>query len=335
MKLIHKKVYRGIPLFLCVLLTFASASTLATEETEIDSVSDFIRHMVTTHGFEPHTLKILFTKTKVNKSILKTIQSPYEAKPWHEYRHLFVTQSRIRRGVEFWQNNNTILSETFSKYGVPAELIVAIIGVETQYGGYTGSYQVLDALFTLAFNYSKRSKFFRSELEHFLLLCREERIEPTAPKGSYAGAMGIPQFMPSSFRHYAVDNDNDNQRDIWNNYSDAIASVANYFVRHGWKRGEPIIFSSAVKGSQYKAIAENGLAPNYTGDQLRRYNIRIPNSMDSQIKARLFEFEEPKGYSYWLGLHNFYVITRYNHSAHYAMAVYQLAQAIVEQRNRS
>ena len=185
-------------------------------------------------------LMSLFQSVEIKEDILKRISSPAEGLPWYKYRKIFMTEARINGGVKFWRENEPALTAVEKQTGVPAEIIIAIIGVETLYGQKTGNYRVIDALSTLAFAYPPRSKFFLSELENFLLLCRDEHINPLEPTGSYAGAMGMPQFMPSSFRTYAVDFDNDNHRDIWHNKSDVIASVANYFVKHQWQTGQAI-----------------------------------------------------------------------------------------------
>lgn len=241
-----------------------------------------------------------------------------------------MTEARIEGGVKFMQDNASALAVTQQKYGVPPEIITAIIGVETSYGKNTGSYRVIDALSTLAFNYPKRSPFFTGELENFLLLCREEHIDPLQPTGSYAGAMGIPQFMPSSFRSYAADFEGDYHRDIWNNPADAIASVGNYFYKHHWQRGQPVAFQAAVQGNAYRKALGGDLKPDRTIVQLKALNVESIETASPNQKAKLLAFELEQGEELWLGLDNFYVITRYNHSPLYAMAVYQLSRAIAE-----
>ncbi|NOQ64962.1 MAG: lytic murein transglycosylase B, partial [Methyloprofundus sp.] len=192
----------------------------------------------------------------------------------------------------------------------------------------TGGHRVIDALATLGFDYPKRSKFFISELENFLLLCREENMNPLEPVGSYAGAMGVPQFMPSSYRHYAADFEGDGKRDIWNNPADAIASVANYFAMHHWKAGKNITFPVTTIGEQYKKALKKGLKPDYTAAQLRSYQVTIPAAVANTEKVKLLSFEQENSKDLWVGLDNFYVITRYNHSPLYAMAVFQLSEVI-------
>jgi membrane-bound lytic murein transglycosylase B len=223
------------------------------------------------------------------------------------------------------------LKQAQERYGVPPHIITAIIGVETQYGKNTGSYAVIEALRTLAFGYPRRSKFFRSELEQYLLMAREEELEPLTPKGSYAGAMGMPQFMPSSFRKYAVDFDDNGKRDLWNSPADVIGSVGNYLMRHGWKAGEPVAFKLDQRPSGIPPGNRRGQKPNISMSKFSKSGATLPAEVSAMEKAALLEYKQKNKRDYWLGLHNFYVITRYNHSNLYAMAVYQLAQAINQQ----
>ncbi|MEY3880460.1 MAG: lytic murein transglycosylase, partial [Pseudomonadota bacterium] len=239
--------------------------------------------------------------------------------------------------VKFWQENDAALTAVEKQTGVPAEIIIAIIGVETSYGKKTGNYRVIDALSTLAFAYPPRSQFFLSELESFLLLCREEQMSPLMPVGSYAGAMGVPQFMPSSYINYATDFDNDGHRDIWHNNNDVIASVANYFVKHQWQIGQPIVIPVKAIDEKYKAALTKELKPDLRVEQLELLNLIIsrPLPLNTKIKLLAFEqkaFGQKSGEELWVGLDNFYVITRYNHSPLYAMAVYQLSQAILNKK---
>ena len=213
--------------------------------------------MVTKHQFDESELDDLFETVEIKQDILKRIASPSEGLPWYKYRKIFLTEARIDAGVQFWRDNAPALAAAEQQYGVPAEIIVAIIGVETLFGKNTGNHRVIDALSTLAFAYPPRSKFFLGELENFLLLCRDEHINPADPVGSYAGAMGMPQFMPSSFRTYAVDFDNDNRRDIWHNNSDVIASVANYFAKHHWQTGQAIAVPVTAKDKNYEPVLNN------------------------------------------------------------------------------
>ncbi|MEN8259301.1 MAG: lytic murein transglycosylase B [Pseudomonadota bacterium] len=303
-------------------------------DTRHGNVAKFIDQMVAKHKFNRRSLNTLFSTAETQHSILKAISKPAEAMPWYKYRRIFLTESRIDGGVKFWRDNKRTLAAVENRYGVPPEVIVAIIGVETRYGANTGSYRVIDALSTLGFEYPKRATFFRKELEAFLLLCRDEGINPATPKGSYAGAMGFPQFMPSSFRAYAADFDGDKRRDIWSNHSDAIASVANYFAVHGWKPGQAVTFPVNVKGNKVNAILDNDLKPKFTAARIAKYGVTIPRAVAPAAKAKLIKLDNITGPDYWLALHNFYVITRYNHSPLYAMAVYQLSREILE-KNKS
>ena len=308
-------------------LTFTTNAQAVTDNPDDLSVQ-FVERMVSKHGFDRKTVSQLLTQSRLQRSILKAMSSPAEGKDWYQYRPIFLTQSRIRKGVSFWRTHEAVLAATAKKYGVPAEIIIAIIGVETFYGGNTGKYRVLDALTTLGFHYPKRGKFFRSELEQFLLLCREESMNPLKPKGSYAGAMGLPQFISSSYRNFAADFEGDNKRDIWKNPADAIASVANYFVEHRWKTGQAVAYPVSVQGHQFKKILSKNLKPGHSLTELQALGVQVPTTLNSNTQAKLLEFKLKKGSEYWLGLDNFYVITRYNHSPMYAMAVYQLSQAI-------
>ena len=246
-----------------------------------------------------------------------------------------MTDARIDAGTGFWQQNESTLAEIERQTGVPAAIVVAIIGVETFYGKNTGSYRVIDALSTLGFDYPKRSPFFLSELEHFLLLCRDQNISPLTPTGSYAGAMGMPQFMPSSYRTYAADFDGDRHSDIWNNPADVIASVANYFAKHHWQPGQDIAFQVNARGENYKSALGGDLKPDLTIAELKSLQVASPARLKPHQKAKLLAFEQEQGSDLWLALDNFYVITRYNHSPLYAMAVYQLSQAIADKKASS
>jgi membrane-bound lytic murein transglycosylase B len=298
-----------------------------------NAINTFIGQMRTNHDFKKTDLERWFDSVEIKESILKAISKPAEGMPWHKYRKIFITDSRIEGGVKFWKENEDALNKTSEQYGVPPEIIVAIIGVETLYGKHTGTYRVIDALSTLGFNYPKRSKFFLRELESFLLLCRSEKMNPLEPTGSYAGAMGLPQFMPSSYIAYAADFEGDEKRDIWKNSADAIASVGNYFAKHRWKKDQPVVFPVTAQGSQYKKLLSPGLKPDTTIAEIQKLKITLVDPLPAETKVKLLEFEQPDTTDLWLGLNNFYVITRYNRSPLYAMAVYQLSQAIFGQKN--
>lgn len=317
---------------LVALSLLAISPVAAGNLTQRDEIKNFVDDMVTRHQFNGPLLKKVFNKVNLQPSIIEAMTRPAEGKPWYQYRPIFLTQSRITGGIKFWDQHAEILARAEKKYGVPPEIIIAIIGVETRYGRHTGNYRVMDALSTLAFDYPPRSRFFKSELEHFLLMAREEQIDPLELKGSYAGAMGQPQFIASSFRSYAVDFDGDGRRDLWDNTEDVIGSVANYFKRHGWKKGEAITTRVSIKGKNYKKLLNKGLEPDSTLAEFRKHGIEVAKQYKNPLKARLLEFETEDNAEYWAGLKNFYVITRYNHSALYAMAVYQLSEEIRQQR---
>ena len=270
----------------------------------------------------------LLDQAERKQSILDAISRPAEkTKPWYDYRKIFLTDKRAREGVAFAQQNAETLAKVSDQTGVPASVITAIIGVETFYGRITGSYRVIDALATLAFDYPQRSPFFTRELQNFLVLAYESGKDPLALKGSYAGAMGYGQFMPSSYRAYAVDYDGDGVADIWTNADDAIASVANYFLRHGWEPGAPVIVPANYDGDSSEIFA-GGLKPEKTVGELAEEGFAPRSATDISLVATPLRLEGSEGYEYWLCLENFYVITRYNHSAMYALSVWQLSQEI-------
>ena len=317
------------------MLLFALCGAVSAETLSVMSkpeLRSFLDEMVSRHNFQRTDLAALFSQAALRPDIIEAISRPAEAKPWYEYRDIFLTRGRIEAGVEFWDEHAVDLARAEKTYGVPAEIIVAIIGVETRYGKNTGSYRVLDALATLAFDYPPRSDFFRKELEQYLLLTREEKIPPLSLTGSYAGAMGLPQFIPSSFRSYAVDFDGDGRRDLWSNASDAIGSVAHYFNEHGWQAGKAVASRAEVSGERYPSLLENDLKPALSMAQLREQGVRASDPVPMDALGSLLQFETESGMEYWVGLQNFYVITRYNHSALYAMAVYQLSQQISAKR---
>ena len=300
------------------------------------SQAEFISLMEKKYGFNTSKLKKLFEQATVSQSILDAISKPAEKKlPWYKYRDIFIREKRIQEGVEFREKNLDKLQQAEKRFGVPAEIITAIIGVETFYGRNKGNYRVVDALNTLAFYYPKRAAFFRSELEQFLLLTREQGFDPLSLKGSYAGAMGMPQFISSSYRHYAIDFNNDNVIDIWDNPDDVIGSVANYFVEHGWEKGKPIIAKVSVSGDNYKKVLGGGLEPDIEVSRLGDLGIITSDKFESNEKLKLLEYEFKNRNEYWLAHKNFYVITRYNHSELYAMAVFQLATEIKKRLTRT
>ena len=310
-----------------VLLSIFTLAIFADYESR-DSVKDFINELAVEDGFNREQLAEIFEQVEKKQRIIDLISRPAEkAKPWHEYREIFVTAPRIAAGVEFWEENEAALNRAGSKFGIPIEIIVAVIGVETNYGRNKGSFRVMDALSTLAFDYPPRARFFRSELRELLLLAREENKDPLELIGSYAGAMGYGQFIPSSFRAYAIDFDGDGTRDIWSSQTDAIGSVANYFSRHGWDGESPITVPVTVTDERADQLANQGLKPKRSIAELRKAGMEHVSLPDQTLGA-LFRLEGRDGWEYWLGLHDFYVVTRYNHSHMYALAVVQLSEAV-------
>ncbi|MFV0456455.1 MAG: lytic murein transglycosylase B [Pseudomonas sp.] len=285
------------------------------------------------YGFAGEQVVELLKQAERKQVILDAISRPAErVKPWKEYRPIFITDSRIAQGVDFWRQNEAALSRAEAEYGVPAEVIVAIIGVETFYGRNTGNYRVIDALATLGFDYPPRQPFFRQQLREFLVLAREEQVDPLTLKGSYAGAMGLPQFMPSSFRAYAVDFDDDGHIDIWNNPVDAIGSAANYFKQHGWTAGEPVVVRASISGDAFEQGLTVGLEPVMNATQMRDLGWQSEATIPDDTAVTAFRLEGAEGDEFWLGLPNFYVITRYNRSVMYAMAVHQLSEELAQAR---
>jgi membrane-bound lytic murein transglycosylase B len=310
-----------------ILLLFASP-THAVDLGRPD-VEAFIDTMVKQHDYDRDTLLDILGEAEKKQSVLDAISRPAEGTlTWAEYRPIFITQERIKAGARFWRDNRSELEDIEQRTGVPIEMLVGIIGVETYYGRITGGYRVLDALTTLAFYYPPRSKFFRRELEQFLLLIREEDMDPVDAFGSYAGAMGRPQFMPSSFRAYAVDSTGDGKRDIWNNWKDVAGSVANYFNAHGWRTGEEIAVQATIGERWSGPFPKNILKAEDTVGSLSDMGVMFSTMKGNEAAAQLLTLEGDDGDEHWVGFHNFFVITRYNRSVMYALAVHQLGQEI-------
>lgn len=290
----------------------------------------FIDKMVAQHNFNKKQLLTLFAKVEKKQSILDAIARPAEkVKPWFEYRKIFITPDRIAQGVQFWQENQSVLAEVEKKYQVSAKMIVAIIGVETGYGRNTGKYRVIDALSTLAFDYPPRAEFFGKELEAFLLLTKKQNQDPLSLTGSYAGAMGYGQFMPSSVRNFAVDHNGDGVIDIWHNKTDAIASVANYFKMHGWQYKAPVFTQAKISAKFDEQLLNTKEKPNKSLNQLRTQGIGpISGDYPGTLMAEALSYQQENVLEYWLGFSNYYVITRYNRSQMYALAAWQLGEAI-------
>jgi membrane-bound lytic murein transglycosylase B len=323
---------KGILPALFLLVSSQAAFAFDTSRPEIKS---FIDRMVEEHSYDRAKLESVLTDAESKESILEAIARPAERTlEWHEYRDIFLKSERINAGADFWRENQAELERISKETGVSIEILVGIIGVETYFGRITGSYRVMDALATLAFDYPPRSRFFTSELEHFLLLVREENMEAADATGSYAGAMGRPQFMPSSYRAYAVDSTDDGKRDIWANWSDVIGSVANYFVRHGWVSDEPVVVSATL-GTQWQGeTPDNILKAEETVTSLSHQGVMFSTVLPGDAASQLLTLVGEDGEEYWVGFHNFFVITRYNRSVMYALAVHQLGQEIALEVNR-
>jgi membrane-bound lytic murein transglycosylase B len=286
-------------------------------------VNSFVSRMESAHGIPAEETRRILSRAEIQPPILEAMERPAEkVKPWHEYRQIFLTDQRISEGVAFWNNHREKLEGISAETGVPAEIIVGILGVETLYGRVTGRYRVIDALSTLAFEYPPRSAFFTSELEQFLLLSREQGIDPLTATGSYAGAMGGPQFISSSYRAYAVDASGDGRIDLWEDWTDIMGSVANYFTAHGWQSGERIV--ARIPGDIPNSELSDGLSLDRPASRLVDYGV----PPDGGDKVMVFALESEDGPEYWVGFKNFYVITRYNRSNMYAMAVYELGHAV-------
>jgi len=311
-----------------LVLSFAGG-TVAAEGLDVQSeIRPFIRELAVQDGLDAAATERILSHARILPRVLERIARPAEAMPWHAYRKLFLTPERIAGGVSFRDRNRALLERASREYGVDSAVITAIIGVETFYGRHQGRTRVLDALATLGFRYPRRGKFFRAELAQFLLLSQEERLDPLTLEGSYAGAMGLGQFIPSSYRRYAVDFDGDQQRDLIGNVADAIGSVANYLKVHGWQRGAAVAIPVTVSGDRYRVLLERGLAPHTPLARMAALGVHGDGLATDTRQAALIELAGAGGPEYWAGLRNFYVITRYNHSPLYAMTVWQLAQAI-------
>lgn len=299
------------------------------------AAEQFIDTMVSKHGFNRDQLHEILSQAKRLDYVLRLMdrQAPTGPAPtgpngaWLRYRNQFITPDNVQNGVAFWNQNQDALARAWQVYGVPPEIIVGIIGVETRWGRVLGKTRILDALATLSFNYPRRAQYFSSELETFLLMARDEQDDPLDLKGSFAGAMGYGQFMPSSYKQYAVDFNGDGHINLWDPV-DAIGSVANYFKQHGWVKGDQV----AVQAMGQAPGLDNGFKTNYSVSQLSAAGLTPTQSLGDHQQASLLRLDVGTSYQYWYGLPNFYTITRYNHSTHYAMAVWQLGEAVAAAR---
>ncbi|MFW5815963.1 MAG: lytic murein transglycosylase B [Wenzhouxiangella sp.] len=321
-----------MPRFLMIALWLLAASFAPTAQAEEPhpGADAFVERVLAEHGVDEKLVRAVLADARYQQSIIDAISRPAESRPWYQYRPIFLTETRIAGGVEFWRANARLLDEIEQRFGVPIEVVVAIVGVETNYGMNTGSFRVIDALATLGFYFPRRAEFFAAELGHFLALSAEEQLPLYEVRGSYAGAMGIGQFIPSSYRAYAVDFDGNGRRDLWRSLPDALGSVANYLAVHRWQAGAPIALPAT--GVPDDLDEDFPIRPRHSLDELAALGIEFdPAGLPGDTPATLIELEGADAPEYWIGLNNFYVITRYNRSPLYAMAVNQLAAAIREQ----
>jgi len=329
----YKLLFAGV-LALFILVFPASASDKVYVDLQQENVVEFIEDMVTTHDFDRDGLSAVLAKAEIKATVIKKISTPAERKlSWGEYRKIFITNERINAGATFWRENREMLERITLESGVPVEILVGILGVETYFGRITGKDRVIDALATLAFEYPPRATFFRKELMQFLILAREEELDPTEPLGSYAGAMGRPQFMPSSFRAYAVDSTGDGKRDIWDNWADASGSIASYFLAHGWRSREEVVAQASLGSNWSRAVPKptNTLKMTDTVESLSKKGVVFATDLCADSGGQLLTYEGDDGIEHWVGFHNFFVITKYNRSVMYALAVHQLGQQISSQ----
>ena len=312
----------------CVLVVLAVvvAPAMAVSLDQYPRLVELANRMAGTPGLNGEQIKGWFRDAAIKSKIINAMNRPAERLPWHRYQSLFVNSASISGGVQFMKHHAAALARAEQQYGVPTEIIVAIIGIETRYGKVLGNLRVLDSLVTLSMEYPRRSKFFSSELEHFLHLVSEQGLDPLSVKGSYAGAMGIPQFMPSSYREYAVDFDGDGRADLIHSVADAIGSVANYLAQHRWRSGEPIVTRVIDPPDELQAMTTRGLKAQTPVAKVSA--LGVPVSAGSGDKLGVMQFDGKMGTAYRLGHHNFFVITRYNHSQNYAMSVFELAEQV-------
>lgn len=321
----HKLILKLIIL----LLTLLSLPTYADSAfSNRPDVQKFIAYMIKKYHFNHDQLVSLFNTVHIHKRVMRNIKAPLEMHPWDEYRMVFVNPSHIRKGVEFWNKHEKALTQTEKKYGVPAGIIVATLGVETLYGKGKGEFPVIEALSTIAFSQSTRAHYFKSELENFLLLAREQGLNPRTLRGSYAGAIGYPQFMPSSYRLYAVSYSGQKHIDLSNNPEDAIASIGNYYHKHGWKENQRVAIPTVVEKNNYLSLIKKDPTTIKTPWQLKANGILPYFKIPANEKFNLIKLDSARRNEYWIGLTNFQVIKRYNSSNLYAMAVYQLSSYI-------
>lgn len=325
----------NIILFTLLIFCLQSFSKENTEQIKNPKIVNFINYMSDNYNYDRQLLTTIFIGFKHNQKIIDLMNRPLEAKPWDFYQKYFVTDERIKKGVSFWNNNKQSLKLAEKTYHIPAEIIIAIMGMETMYGKITGNHNVFNSLATLAFFYPRREKFFTKELAEFLLMCREENLDPTAIKGSYAGAMGKTQFMPSSFRNYAIDFAHHNKRDIFSNDTDAIGSIANYLYKNGWDPQKHIIAKAYGPNDKMEKMLSS-IKPKLLMKMLEKNSIKASFDIANNVKVSVIKFNtDDETQRWWIGLNNFYVITRYNTSKNYALAAVQLSDKIKQEYKKT
>jgi membrane-bound lytic murein transglycosylase B len=328
--MIAASIARSTSSFLLCLAAVVPAAAQVDSDAVTRARAAFIDNMVSKHDFDRAALSEILAGAQIDQRVLDAISRPAErVVPWYDYRKIFMNDTRIQGGVAFWREHADTIAAVADEHGVDPAMIVAIVGIESLFGQRMGTYRVLDSLSTLAFAYPRRASFFSSELESFLLMVREEGPQMLDVLGSYAGAMGAGQFIPSSFRAYAVDADGDGRRDLWQNWADVVASVANYFSVHGWRPGEAAFAPAARSAGAVDGEPENGLTLDSTVGALRTSGYEFETSLAPTAQARALKYEQTADdWEYWVGFHNYHVITRYNRSEKYALAAFELSQAI-------
>ncbi len=322
---------RVLWMILATVLSLSGSLTAYALDLERQDVREFVDDVVKRDHLDRAWVEKIISSAESKQAIIDTMKKPAEhVLQWHEYRKIFMTAERLKQGREFLSEHGPLLADVSTRTGVPAEIIAAIVGVETSYGRKTGHYRVLDALATLGFDYPPRAPFFRAELEQFLLMSREVGVDPFKATGSYAGAMGAPQFMPRSYRSFARDGDHDGKIDLWNNWRDIAESVAHYFVAHGWHRDEAVFINARLEDPDVEGLPGNKIDTLIALGELQRKGVMFDNPLGADDKGLFIALRDADAPFYLVGLHNFYVITKYNHSPMYALAVAELADALRE-----
>ncbi|MCL5261551.1 MAG: lytic murein transglycosylase B [Gammaproteobacteria bacterium] len=315
-----------------ILIAFFATNCFALDVKNNSELSEFIQKVSKDRQLSPIYLQHVFTQAKKCSECLQSIQAPFEIQPWQVYQKHFLTPERIRAGVKYWNKHITALRQAEKIYGVPVSIIVAIVGIESFYGradlNPKKQHRALDALSTLAFYYPPRSEYFRHELEEYLLLTKELKQNPSKIYGSYAGAIGLPQFMPSSYRHFAISYWKHTYPDLIHDSSDVVVSIANYLKSAGWVQGAPIAIRANLVGDYYRQILSLSGYPEFTLSQLENYGVTLPTQLNKDYLAALIQLENFNGYEYWVVFPNFHAILRYNNSVQYAMTAMQLAEKI-------